>query len=88
MKSFLKNNLSSIVNIAFIVLIFIYPIANITGLENKKIDTTPGVPFKISNNKIENSSDTNLNTYNFFLTKPAFYKEALLQTDKIYFSKR
>ncbi len=88
MKNFVKNNLTNIFNLVLIVLLFTYPITNITGLENKKAETTKSEPFKISNSGIENSSDINLKKYNKYSVKPITNSEPIFQTHIIFFTKK
>ncbi len=88
MKNFVKNNLTNIFNLVLIVLLFTYPITNITGLENKKAENTQSAPLKISNSGIENSSAINLKKYDIYSVKPNTNSNQFFQTHIIFFTKK
>jgi hypothetical protein len=88
MKFFFKNNLSLIFNLGLLVLLFTYPVVNITGIENKKIHTLTDNTKKIENRRKENNMDIFMQKNNGFIVKPISNTQNLFQSNNMLFTKK
>lgn len=70
MISFFKNNLSFIFNIALLVLLFTYPITNITEAGKKEKNEKLSETVKTNNAVIENTMNIDLKNSNHFIGNP------------------
>jgi hypothetical protein len=91
MISFLKNNLSLIFNMALLVLLFTYPVANVAEAgKNEKNENNEklGEPLKTNNRVIESAMDIHLKNTHHLIANPILKTEALFQTNNILFIRK
>lgn len=88
MKLFFKNNLSLIFNLGLLVLLFTYPVVNITGIEIKKINTPIDNTINIENRRKENNMELFMQKKNGFIVKPTLNTQNIFQSNNMLFTKK
>jgi hypothetical protein len=88
MISFLKNNLSLLFNMAILVLLFTYPVANISEAGKNEKNEKLGENLKTNDAVIENVIDVHLKNNHHLIANPILKKEALFQTNNILFTRK